>query len=60
MSDKPVNLNRARKLRDLAERKAKADANAIKHGRTKGQRVLDATRNARARTVLDRHRIEDE
>ena len=56
----PINLNRARKDKAKAEAKARADENAVKHGRTKAQRLLDAARNEKARQALDRHRIEEE
>lgn len=56
----PINLNKARKDRARTEKKARADANAAKFGRTKAERVLDATRNARLRQKLDQHQFEDE
>jgi phage protein D len=56
----PINLNRARKDKARADAKARADENAVKHGRTKAQRLLDAAKNDKARQMLDRHRIEDE
>jgi hypothetical protein len=50
-----VNLNRARKARDKAGKKAKADENAVKFGRTKAEKSQDkATRNLQARK-LDGH-----
>ena len=59
MSDAPVNLNRARKDRERAEAKRRADANALKFGRSKAERVLAATRAEKARRMLDAHRLED-
>ena len=56
----PINLNRARKDRGRSEKRATADANAAKHGRTKAERILEATRNVKAARILDQHRIEDE
>ncbi len=41
---KPINLNQARKVKSRAEAKAKADENAVRFGRTKAEKVLDATR----------------
>ena len=35
-----VNLNTARKAKDRATARAKADENAMKHGRTKAERTL--------------------
>lgn len=59
MNDAPVNLNRYRKERTREEQKARADANAVKFGRTKAERVLDATREAKARRHLDGHQFEE-
>jgi hypothetical protein len=60
MTDGPVNLNRYRKEKAKADAKTRADANAVKHGRTKAERLLDAARTEKARQMLDRHKIEDE
>lgn len=59
MSDAPVNLNRARKERSRARAKAQADVNAVKFGRSKAERVLDATREDKARHQLDQHQFEE-
>lgn len=56
----PINLNRARKDRARAEDKAKADANAVKFGRTKAERLLEATKSAKATAMLDQHRMDEE
>ena len=56
---KIVNLNRARKTRDRAAEKAQADANAVRFGRTKAERLLDAARNDLAQKRLDQSRFED-
>jgi len=56
----PINLNRARKDKERAEQRAEADANAAKHGRSKAEKILTATRNARAAKALDQHRIDEE
>ena len=60
MTDGPVNLNRYRKEKAKADAKSRADANAVKFGRTKAERLLDAAREEKARAMLDRHKIEDE
>ena len=60
MTDGPVNLNRYRKEKAKADAKTRADANAVKHGRTKAERLLDAarpTRRADARPPQDRGRM---
>jgi hypothetical protein len=56
----PINLNHARKDRARAEAKSDADANAVKFARSKAQKILEATRNARAARALDSHLSEDE
>lgn len=53
----PVNFNKAHKNRARAEAKARADANAVKFGRSKMERVAEADRIKRARTHLDRHQV---
>lgn len=55
-----VNLNKARKERDRAEAKAQADANAVKFGRTKAQRLLEASQQEMSRRQLDQAKFEDE
>ena len=54
-----INLNRARKARDRAAEKAQADANALKHGRTKAERLREALVEERARRALDDHKFEE-
>lgn len=56
----PVNLNRFRKEKARADEKAQADANAVKFGRSKAERVLEATRAAKARAMLDAHKTGEE
>nr|WP_301270770.1 MULTISPECIES: DUF4169 family protein [unclassified Roseobacter] len=53
-------MNKARKARDMVEKKANADANAIKHGQSKAARLLQATRDEQARKLLDGHERESE
>jgi len=55
-----VNLRQARKARDRAEQKARADENAARHGRTKAERLREAAEADRLRRGLDAHRFEDE
>ena len=57
---KPVNLNKARKTRDRAADKARADENAIRFGRTKAERVLDAARAQQANNRLSQQKFEDD
>ncbi len=51
----PVNLNRFRKAKRRAERKRQSDENAIRFGRSKAERLLEAARSEQARRMLDRH-----
>lgn len=55
-----VNLNKFRKAKTRAEDKAQADANAVKFGRTKAQRLLEASRQDLMRKTLDNAKFEDE
>ena len=56
---KILNLTKARKLRDLAADKAQADANALRFGRTKAERLREAALNAQAKARLDQTRFEE-
>ena len=56
MSDRPINLTRARKDRARADKRAKADANAVKFGRTKAEKDAEAREAERAVTHLDAHK----
>jgi hypothetical protein len=51
----PVNLNKARKARDRAAKRAEADGNAAHFGRTKAEKALDEARAVKARAFLDGH-----
>ncbi len=52
----PVNLNKARKARAKADKRATADANAVKFGRTKADKAVEhATETARVQR-LDAHK----
>lgn len=51
-----VSLARARKARARAARKAEADANALRFGRTKGERAAAEARADRTTRMLDAHR----
>ena len=55
-----INLKAARKARERAEARAEADANAAKFGRSKAERVLQATLTERTRRKLDQLKFEDE
>lgn len=55
---KPVNLNRFRKHKARAEKKARADENAVKFGRDKTQKALDQKRSEKMRKHIDGHQSE--
>ncbi|MCK0142515.1 DUF4169 family protein [Aliiroseovarius sp. F20344] len=52
----PVNLNRFRKEKARAAKKARADENAVKYGRTKAQKLSEKTSASRAQSHLDGHK----
>ncbi|WP_411350968.1 DUF4169 family protein [Leisingera aquaemixtae] len=56
---KPVNLNRYRKEKARAEKKARADRNAVTFGRTKAEKDLDKARNAQEVKRLDEHKRDE-
>jgi len=58
MSDKPVNLNQFRKTKARAEKRAGADKNAAKFGRSKTEKQRDAAETAKTVTHLDNHKRE--
>lgn len=53
-----VNLNRFRKDKARTERRAEADVNAAKHGRSRVQKAREADEAARARSALDARRLD--
>ena len=56
---KVINLNKARKTRDKAEKRASADRNAARHGRSKAEKALDKSVTERAERDLDGHRRDE-
>jgi hypothetical protein len=57
---KPINLNQVRKTRKKVAAKASADENAVKFGRTKAQRVLEAARSSKMDAHLSQMKFESE
>ncbi len=55
---KPINLNRARKTKAKRDAKTKADENAVKFGRTKAQRELEAMATKQAAVRHSDHKRE--
>jgi fumarate hydratase class II len=56
----PINLNKARKLKERLKRRSHASENVVKHGRTKEQKALDLARARKAANHLDAHRTKDD
>ncbi|SMP10081.1 DUF4169 family protein [Shimia sagamensis] len=48
-----VNLNKFRKAKGRADKRVEADNNAVKFGRTKAQKKLEAAQADKARQELD-------
>jgi len=59
MSGKVVNLRRARKQKARASARTEADANAARHGETKGVRSLRGAQSELEARRLDGHRRDD-
>ena len=53
-----VNLNRARKQAARERSAQQADANRVRYGRSKGERLLERQRHERAAEKLDQHRLD--
>lgn len=49
----PINLNKARKARARSEKKARADANAVRFGLTKAEKERAKAETDRAKRELD-------
>jgi hypothetical protein len=56
----PVNLNRFRKEKARAEKKARATENAVKFGRTKAEKSSDNAVTALDQKRLDGHKRDDQ
>lgn len=54
----PVNLNRFRKEKARAAKKARADENAVKFGRTKAQKSAEDADRTRVQKLFDGHKHE--
>ncbi|MCM2561338.1 DUF4169 family protein [Lutimaribacter sp. EGI FJ00015] len=54
-----VNLNKARKARDKSRKKALADENAVKYGRSKAAKQRDTAQSARDAQRLDAHKRDE-
>lgn len=56
MTGKIISLSRVRKARDRDAARVRADANAVKHGRTKAERQAEAARRTQSEGLLDAHK----
>ena len=54
-----TNLNKFRKSKARADKRAKADENAVAFGRTKAQKTKEAAEKARAKSLLDGHKRDE-
>ncbi|MCG5243739.1 DUF4169 family protein [Azospirillum doebereinerae] len=54
-----VNLNRFRKTRERAERAKEADANRVRFGRTKAEKLRDRQEAERGTQALDGKKLDD-
>ena len=52
----PVNLNRFRKEKARAQKRARADENAVKFGRTKSEKQREENEAAKKNAHLDGHK----
>ena len=54
--NRPVNLNKVRKARARDEKRAQAEANAVKFGRTKAEKAAQKAAAEKARSLIDGHK----
>ena len=54
----PVNLNRYRKAKARADKKAQADENAVKFGRSKAMKELEKAQSEASKTHVDHHKLD--
>lgn len=54
----PINLNKFRKQKARTEKRAQAEQNTVKFGRTKAQKNLEEAQKAKAKTLLDGHKTD--
>ncbi|WP_171121371.1 MULTISPECIES: DUF4169 family protein [unclassified Ruegeria] len=55
---KPVNLNRYRKEKARAEKKARADQNSVAFGRRKAEKEVLQKQQEKQRSDLDNHELD--
>lgn len=54
-----INLNTFRKQKARAEKRAQAEQNSVKFGRTKAQKHLEEAQKAKAKALLDGHKTDE-
>lgn len=54
-----ISLSKVRKAKARTEKEAAAEANRLKFGRTKGEKLKDAAEKSSAEKHLDGHKRED-
>jgi hypothetical protein len=54
----PINLNQFRKQKARADKRAQADQNSVKFGRTKAQKDLEKAQKSKADSLLDGHKTD--
>jgi len=54
-----ISLSKARKAKARTEKEAAAEANRLKFGRTKGEKLKDAVEKTQVEKHLDGHKLED-
>ncbi|MCA8884042.1 MAG: DUF4169 family protein [Rhodobacteraceae bacterium] len=59
MAETPISLSKFRKTRARADKKAQADANAVRFGRSKADKARDAAQAAQQDAHLNAHRRDD-
>ncbi|MDA5094696.1 DUF4169 family protein [Aliiroseovarius sp. KMU-50] len=60
MDDKVINLRQRRKQAQRRDKARQADENAVKFGRSKAEKMLDAAQNEKSERDLNAHKREDD
>lgn len=58
-ADNVINLNQFRKKKARTEKRAQADENAVKFGRTKAEKRLEEAQKTKAKSELDAHKRDE-
>ncbi len=60
MTDKIINFRKGKKRVARAQKEQRATENRVKFGRTKAEKLLDTTRDQKAKSYIDGHKREDD